>query len=98
MSAAVQASPLNRLSANLEALGLDAVAPLVPDYVRLVADGQRDLVTAMLACVSSSASLVFHHPFLSAVITKIFPVSSRACPAAASASGRGGRLLAFEQL
>ena len=48
MSAAVQASPLNRLSANLEALGLDAVAPLVPDYVRLVADGQRDLVTAML--------------------------------------------------
>ena len=48
MSAAVQASPLNRLSANLEALGLDAVAPMVPDYVRLVADGKRDLVTAML--------------------------------------------------
>ena len=48
MSAAVQASPLNRLSANLEALGLDAVAPMVPDYVRLVADGERDLVTAML--------------------------------------------------
>ncbi len=46
--AAVQASPLNRLEANLEALGLDAVAPMVPDYVRLVADGERDLVSALL--------------------------------------------------
>lgn len=48
MTTAVQASPLNRLSANLEALGLGAMAPMVPDYVRLVADGERDLVTAML--------------------------------------------------
>ena len=48
MTTAVQASPLNRLSANLEELGLDAIAPMVPDYVRLVADGERDLVTAML--------------------------------------------------
>jgi len=56
MSAAVQASPLNRLSANLEALGLDAVAPLVPDYVRLVADGQRDLVTAMLEMTEAQLS------------------------------------------
>ena len=53
MSAAVQASPLNRLSANLEELGLGAIAPMVPDYVRLVADGQRDLVTAMLEMTSA---------------------------------------------
>ena len=56
MSAAVQASPLNRLSANLEALGLDAVAPMVPDYVRLVADGERDLVTAMLEMTEAQLS------------------------------------------
>ena len=56
MSAAVQASPLSRLSANLEALGLDAVAPMVPDYVRLVADGQRDLVSAMLEMTEAQLS------------------------------------------
>ena len=48
MSAAVQASPLNRLAANLEELGLEGMASSVPDYVRLVADGKKDLVTAML--------------------------------------------------
>lgn len=48
MSAAVQASPLNRLAANLEELGLGGMASSVPDYVRLVADGEKDLVTAML--------------------------------------------------
>lgn len=48
MTAAVQASPLNRLASNLEELGLDAVAPMVPDYVRLVGSGERDLVGALL--------------------------------------------------
>lgn len=48
MTAAVQASPLNRLSANLEALGLESAAPLVPEYVRMVGDGEKDLVTALL--------------------------------------------------
>ena len=48
MSAAVQASPLNRLAANLEELGLEGMASSVPDYVRLVAGGKKDLVTAML--------------------------------------------------
>ena len=48
MSAAVQASPLNRLAANLEELGLDGMASSVPEYVRLVADGKKDLVTTML--------------------------------------------------
>ncbi len=48
MSAAVQASPLNRLMANLEELGLEGMAPSVPEYVRLVADGRKDLVTALL--------------------------------------------------
>ena len=48
MSAAVQASPLNRLTANLEELGLEGMAPSVPEYVRLVADGRKDLVTALL--------------------------------------------------
>ena len=48
MSAAAQASPLNRLAANLEELGLGDMASSVPDYVRLVADGEKDLVEAML--------------------------------------------------
>ena len=48
MSAAAQASPLNRLAANLEELGLGGMASSVPEYVRLVADGEKDLVTAML--------------------------------------------------
>lgn len=48
MSAAVQASPLNRLAANLEELGLGGMASSVPEYVGLVADGRKDLVTAML--------------------------------------------------
>ena len=45
MSAAVQASPLNRLAANLEELGLEGMASSVPEYVRLVADGRKSLVT-----------------------------------------------------
>ena len=48
MSAAVQASPLGGLAANLEELGLDGMASSVPEYVRLVADGKKDLVAAML--------------------------------------------------
>lgn len=48
MTAGAQASPLNRLAANLEELGLGVMAPVVPDYVRLVADGENDLVTALL--------------------------------------------------
>jgi len=48
VTAAVQASPLNRLFANMEALGLGEMAPLVPDYVRLVGSGERDFVGALL--------------------------------------------------
>lgn len=48
MTTNVQASPLIRLTANLEELGLGAMAPVVPDYVRLVANGEKDLVTALL--------------------------------------------------
>lgn len=48
MSAAVQASPLNRLATNLEELGLEGMASSVPEYVRLVADGRKSLVEAML--------------------------------------------------
>ena len=56
MRPAAQASPLNRLSANLEALGLGAMAPLVPDYVRLVGDGERDLVGALLEMTEAQLS------------------------------------------
>ena len=56
MGPAAQASPLNRLSANLEALGLGAMAPLVPDYVRLVGDGERDLVGALLEMTEAQLS------------------------------------------
>lgn len=48
MSAELRASPLNRLAANLEELGLEGMASSVPEYVRLVADGEKDLVTALL--------------------------------------------------
>lgn len=48
MTTNVQASPLLRLTANLEELGLGAMAPVIPDYVRLVANGEKDLVTALL--------------------------------------------------
>lgn len=48
MTGATQASPLNRLSSNLEKLGLDAMSPLVPDYVRMVGNGEKDLVAALL--------------------------------------------------
>lgn len=45
MSATAQASPPpNRLAANLEELGLDGMASSVSEYVRLVADGEKDLV------------------------------------------------------
>ena len=48
MSAAVQASPRNRLAANLEELGREGMAASVPEYVRLVADGRMSLVDALL--------------------------------------------------
>lgn len=48
MTTSARASPLARLTANLEELGLGAVAPVVPDCVGLVADGEKDLVTALL--------------------------------------------------
>ena len=48
MTTNAQASPLARLTANLEELGLGAVAPVVPDCVGLVADGEKDLATALL--------------------------------------------------
>ena len=48
MSAEVRASPLARLTANLEELGLEGMASSVPEYVRLVANGEKDLVGAML--------------------------------------------------
>ena len=42
VSAAVQASPLNRLAANLEELGLEGMASSVPEYVRLVAEREEE--------------------------------------------------------
>ena len=49
MSAAVQASPLNRLAANLEELGLEGMASSVPEYVRLVADGRKMAAMGIVA-------------------------------------------------
>lgn len=57
MSAAVQASPLNRLAANLEELGLEGMASSVPEYVRLVADGRKGLVDAMLELTDAQIAL-----------------------------------------
>lgn len=62
MTTNAQASPLARLTANLEELGLGAVAPVVPDYVGLVADGEKDLVTALLEITDAQmAANVFHN-------------------------------------
>ena len=57
VSAAVQASPLNRLAANLEELGLEGMASSVPEYVRLVADGRKGLVDAMLELTDAQIAL-----------------------------------------
>ena len=57
MSAAVQASPLSRLAANLEELGLEGMASSVPEYVRLVADGRKGLVDAMLELTDAQIAL-----------------------------------------
>ena len=57
MSAAVQASPLNRLAANLEELGLEGMASSVPEYVGLVADGRKSLVDAMLELTDAQIAL-----------------------------------------
>ena len=57
VSAAVQASPLNRLAANLEELGLEGMASSVPEYVRLVADGRKSLVDAMLELTDAQIAL-----------------------------------------
>ena len=57
VSAAVQASPLNRLAANLEEPGLEGMASSVPEYVRLVADGRKSLVDAMLELTDAQIAL-----------------------------------------
>lgn len=57
MTTNVQASPLNRLSSNLEALGLEDMAPALPDYVRLVADGEKDLVSTLLELTDRQLAL-----------------------------------------
>ena len=57
MSAAVQASPLNRLAANLGELGLEGMASSAPEYVRLVADGRKSLVDAMLELTDAQIAL-----------------------------------------
>ena len=57
MTTSMQASPLNRLSSNLEALGLGDMAPALPDYVRLVADGEKDLVSTLLELTDRQLAL-----------------------------------------
>ena len=49
--------PLNRLAANLEELGLEGMASSVPEYVRLVADGRKSLVDAMLELTDAQIAL-----------------------------------------
>ena len=57
MSAVVQASSLTRVAANLEELGLEGLASPVPEYVRLVADGRKSLVDAMLELTDAQIAL-----------------------------------------
>ena len=61
MSAGGQGSPLNRLAANLEELGLEGMASSVPEYVRLVADGRKDLVGAMLELTDARVAAKRRH-------------------------------------
>lgn len=60
MTTNMQASPLNRLSSNLEVLGLGDMAAVLPDYVRLVADGEKDLVSTLLELTDKQLALKRH--------------------------------------
>ena len=57
LSARRAGQPLNRLAANLEELGLEGMASSVPEYVRLVADGRKGLVDAMLELTDAQIAL-----------------------------------------
>ena len=57
MTSGAQASNLNRLASNLETLGLGEMAPVLPDYVRLVADGEKDLVSTLLELTDKQLAL-----------------------------------------
>lgn len=48
MAAVSEGSPFTRLQGNLSALGLDEMAATLPDYMRLVAGGERDFCGALL--------------------------------------------------
>lgn len=47
MSAVAEASPSIRARDNLSALGLHEMAAALPDYVRMVAAGERDFCSAL---------------------------------------------------
>lgn len=47
MSAVAEASPSIRARDNLSALGLHEMAAALPDYVRMVAEGERDFCSAL---------------------------------------------------
>ena len=57
MSPASEANPSVRAQANLSALGLHEMASSLPDYVRMVAERERDFAGAL--CEMTSAEVRF---------------------------------------
>ena len=56
MSAVDESSPYVRAQANLSELGLHEMCAALPDYVRMVAEGDRDLASAMAEMTASEVS------------------------------------------
>lgn len=56
MSAVDESSPYVRAQANLSELGLHEMCASLPDYVRMVAEGERDLVSALAEMTASEVA------------------------------------------
>ena len=56
MSAVDESSPYVRAQANLSELGLHEMCASLPDYVRMVAEGDRDLVSALAEMTSAEVA------------------------------------------
>ena len=56
MSAVDESSPYVRAQANLSELGLHEMCASLPDYVRMVAEGERDLVSALAEMTSAEVA------------------------------------------
>lgn len=49
--AVMEASPYVRAQNNLDTLGLHEMSALLPDYMRMVAEGEADFCSALAGCI-----------------------------------------------